>query len=123
MGQGREVLRSDARIHAQTGTTSCVRLGGVRALDDPGASGTKPPGCTPRPDTWLHPNASHNRQIPLLHRGRRPYMALLGPAGPNQTLRELPSQPAKSPPIRGGLKLLFSHHLEESSWTRTNPLI
>jgi len=28
-----------------------------------------------RPDTWLHPNASQNVRF-LLHRGRRPYMAL-----------------------------------------------
>jgi hypothetical protein len=33
-------------------------------------------GCIQRPDTWLHPNASRKRQILLLHRGRRPYMAL-----------------------------------------------
>jgi hypothetical protein len=33
-------------------------------------------GCIQRPDTWLHPNVSRNRQIHLLHRGRRPYMAL-----------------------------------------------
>ena len=28
-----------------------------------------------RPNTWLHPNASQNVRF-LLHRGRRPYMAL-----------------------------------------------
>src|SRR6202048_1565660 len=32
------------------------------------------PGCTQRPDTWLHPNASLKRQILLLHRGRCPFM-------------------------------------------------
>jgi hypothetical protein len=32
-------------------------------------------GCIQRPDTWLHPNDSRKRQILLLHRGRRPYMA------------------------------------------------
>jgi hypothetical protein len=31
-----------------------------------------------RPDTWLHPNASPNVRF-LLHRGRRPYMALIFP--------------------------------------------
>src|SRR5262245_33512314 len=35
-------------------------------------------GCIQRPNTWLHPNASRKRPIFLLHRGRRPYMALLG---------------------------------------------
>ena len=33
------------------------------------------PSCKNRPDTWLHPNASQKARF-LLHRGRRPYMAL-----------------------------------------------
>src|SRR5262245_1235254 len=51
-----------------------VLLVGTRSADHIRASSHS--GCTQRPDTWLHPNASRKRQILLLHRGRRPYMAL-----------------------------------------------
>jgi hypothetical protein len=59
-----------------------VLLVGTRSADHIRASGHS--GCIEmeasspsenRPDTWLHPNASHNVRF-LLHRGRRPYMAL-----------------------------------------------
>src|SRR5215470_10718266 len=55
-------------------------------------------GCIQRPNTWLHPNDSPKRQILLLHRGRRPYMALLGlrqmsdlspQSGPKRTLDQV----------------------------------
>src|SRR6266567_3425392 len=57
-------------------------LVGTRSADHIRASGHS--GCIAmevtlpfenRPDTWPHPNASQNVRF-LLHRGRRPYMAL-----------------------------------------------
>src|SRR5229473_7344297 len=45
-----------------------------RSADHIRASGQN--GRIQRPNTWLHPNASQKGQILLLHRGRRPYMAL-----------------------------------------------
>ena len=50
-----------------------VLLVGTRSANHIRASSHS--GCTQRPDTWLHPNASQNVRF-LLHRGRRPYMAL-----------------------------------------------
>src|SRR6516162_7262749 len=52
-----------------------VLLVGTRSANHIRASSHS--GCTQRPDTWLHPNASQNVRF-LLHRGRRPYMALSG---------------------------------------------
>jgi hypothetical protein len=57
-------------------------LVGTRSADHIRASGHSgciamevTPSCKNRPDTWLHPNASQKARF-LLHRGRRPYMAL-----------------------------------------------
>ena len=57
-------------------------LVGTRSADHIRASGHSgciasevTPPCKNRPDTWLHPNASQKAKF-LLHRGRRPYMAL-----------------------------------------------
>src|SRR6476619_1046371 len=55
-----------------------VLLVGTRSADYIRASGHN--GRTQRPYTWLHPTRSLNCQIFLLHRGRRPYMALRGDA-------------------------------------------
>jgi hypothetical protein len=43
-----------------------VLLFGTRSADHIKASGQS--GCIQRPDTWLHPNASLKRQIPLAPR-------------------------------------------------------
>jgi hypothetical protein len=43
-----------------------VFLVGTRSADHIRASGQS--GCIQRPDTWLHPNASQKRQIPLAPR-------------------------------------------------------
>ena len=43
-----------------------VLLVGTRSANHIRASGHS--GCTQRPDTWLHPNASRKRQIPLASR-------------------------------------------------------
>ena len=62
-------------------------LVGTRSADHIRASGHSgciamevTPPCKNRPDTWLHPNASQKARF-LLHRGRRPYMALRGHFG------------------------------------------
>jgi hypothetical protein len=60
--------------------SACCCLGPIsgshqgQRLQRPHRDGAKPPGES-RPYTWLHPNASQNVRF-LLHRGRRPYMAL-----------------------------------------------
>src|SRR6187431_618436 len=51
-----------------------VLLVGTRSADYIRASGHS--GRIQRPYTWLHPTRSLKCQIFLLHRGRRPYMAL-----------------------------------------------
>ena len=53
-----------------------VLLVGTRSADHIRASSHN--GCTQRPDTWLHPNASLNRQIPLAPRAP----SIHGPSGP-----------------------------------------
>jgi len=57
-----------------------VLLVGTRSADYIRASGQS--GCIERPDTWLHPNASLRRQIPLatrapsIHGTHSPFAAL-----------------------------------------------
>jgi hypothetical protein len=51
--------------------SACLCLGPISGSHQ----GQRPNGRIQRPDTWLHPNASLMVRF-LLHRGRRPYMAL-----------------------------------------------
>jgi hypothetical protein len=56
-------LGKPVRCHARR---ERVLLSGTRSADHIKASGQS--GCIQRPDTWLHPNASLKRQIPLAPR-------------------------------------------------------
>ncbi len=87
MRNGRD-RRSDNPSGPTRDLSACYCLGPISGSHQgqrpqrPHRDGGKPPGEN-RPYTWLHPNASQTVRF-LLHRGRRPYMALSRRARPRQ---------------------------------------
>jgi len=73
----RRIVKSLAGCGPSAATGSLPRIDAAETLsaDHIRASGRN--GRIQRPDARLHPNDSRKRQILLLHRGRRPSMALL----------------------------------------------
>src|SRR6202048_236760 len=58
MRNGRD-RRSENPRSATRGKNACLWLGPISGSHQ----GQQPNGCTQRPDTWLHPNASRKSQI------------------------------------------------------------
>src|SRR5262245_6550870 len=70
------LIGTDQRITSGPAARTAALKGRIHGCTRTLRTTARFPSCTAGAvHTWLHPNASHNRQIPLLHRGRRPYMA------------------------------------------------